>query len=85
MERLNTLASGGGDGAPSYLVPCVLCWELPVEQVVRVQAETFVDQSVLRGTGGRRGVREQHHSERRNDKQADRKRKQASVVESSVD
>lgn len=39
----------------SYLIPCQLRWELPVEQVILVQAETFVDQSVLRETrGGRR-------------------------------
>lgn len=37
-----------------YLIPCELRWELPVEQIILVQAETFVDQSVLRGRGGRR-------------------------------
>lgn len=41
-----------------YLIPCELRWELPVEQIILVQAETFVDQSVLRGRGGgRRGMR----------------------------
>lgn len=32
-----------------YLLPCELCRELPVEQIVLVQAETLVDQSILRG------------------------------------
>lgn len=41
----------------SYLIPCELRWELPVEQIILEQAETFVDQSVLRGRGGRRGRR----------------------------
>lgn len=36
----------------SYLFPRELCRELPVEEVVRVQAETFVDQSKLRGEPG---------------------------------
>lgn len=32
----------------SYLIPRELRWELPVEQIILLQAETFVDQSVLR-------------------------------------
>lgn len=36
----------------SYLVPRELCRELPVEEVVLVRAETFVDQSKLRGDAG---------------------------------
>lgn len=36
----------------SYLVPCKLRWELPEEQIILVQAETFVDQSILRGGAG---------------------------------
>lgn len=41
-----------------YLIPCELRRELPVEQILLLRAETFVDQSVLRGRGGRRGVRQ---------------------------
>lgn len=36
----------------SYLIPRELCRELPVEEAVLVQAETFVDQSKLRGDAG---------------------------------
>lgn len=38
----------------NYLIPCELPWKLPVEQTILVQVETFVDQKVLRGKGGRR-------------------------------
>lgn len=38
----------------SYLLPCELRWELPVEQIILLRAETFVDQSELRGRGERR-------------------------------
>ena len=37
----------------SYLIPRELCRELPKEEVVLVQAETFVDQSKLRGDAGK--------------------------------
>lgn len=43
--------AGGFDPKLQYLIPCELCGELPVEQIVLVQAETFVDQRVLRGKG----------------------------------
>ena len=36
------------DHSTNYLIPLELRRELPVEQIVLVQAETFVDQSVLR-------------------------------------
>lgn len=47
-----------GDTAKSfhcYLIPSELSWELPVEQIILVQTEILVDQSVLREREGGRG------------------------------
>lgn len=45
-----------GEGSSHcYLFPCELRWQLPVQRIILVQAETFVDQIVLRGRGGRKG------------------------------
>ena len=48
-RRVNTQSGcrKAGPGSYCYLIPYELLWELPVERVIRVQAETFVEQSVL--------------------------------------
>lgn len=49
----------------SYLIPCELRWELPVEQIILLRAETFVDQSGLRGRQEEEGEEEGEGGEAR--------------------
>lgn len=55
----------------NYLIPRELPRKLPEEQIILVQAETFVDQKVLRGKGGRRV------SHRQRERDAARRKSQA--------
>lgn len=68
-----------------YLIPFELLWELPVERVIRVQAETFVEQSVL-GQRRKESMREQARDRAQKiSKERERERGIARTVESRAE
>lgn len=62
-----------------YLIPSELFWELPVEHIILMQAEAFVDQSILRGERrrGKRGMREKRQGDRGREAELQSRRQEA--------